>query len=552
VKRTFAFLLLLAVIAASADLVAPYRASTLELVLVDAAERELQITYDTDGWLTLDGGDARLLRLRSSLAGVQSAGTLEFDLADGVLFVSRSGRDRPDVIGANYRSCSKQDPGRAHCKYAFQLAADESIDFGVATGAPRLSALNVRVMKTSVVQRIDLVSLAYLYAGIALLGASFLWLPIGAGAKAWTLVVTGAAWLVLAGGVSGAVALGIIVAVGVALWSMLRAQSRSSHVIALAAAVSGIFVAANVLSNASAGVFANPGSLPLPVPLGLAFFTIRALELTFRVGTRELRAMSPRDYLLFMLFPATLPAGPIFSLDHFKQGAIGRPSVIDWSSGLARVGVGIFKKIVCDTVLARVLAPELLALYLDPGGDRLAFWLLLVPYALYVYLDFSAYSDIAIGSGRMLGWRVPENFDWPFLRSNLRSFWTAWHMTLSLWVSRWVHFFVAFPLRRAPRLAQLMLPVVASLLVMGLWHELQITWFLWGLHHATGILLSDLIVAMSAAVVLPSVLGKIADGAKRAIGMLGVLSWVSLSHCFTLFTDPSMALAMWGHALGFN
>jgi D-alanyl-lipoteichoic acid acyltransferase DltB (MBOAT superfamily) len=552
VKSTLSFILLLTIISACADLFAPYRTATLGQVLVDADGRERPVVYGAGGWLTLEDGDAKLLRLRSSVAGVRSAGSFEFDLGDGLLFVARPGRELREVIGAEYRSCAPREAGRLHCKYSFDISPDETIDFGIASGAPRLSAMKLTIMKATVVERINLDSLAYLYAALAILGAVFLWLPFSSGAKAWILVVAGAGWLVLAGGVSGAAALGLTFAVGLALWRLLRGDGQPGRAITLAAAIGVIFVTANVLSSSTAGVFANPGSLPLPVPLGLAFFTIRALELTYRVGTRELTAMTPRDYLLFMLFPATLAAGPIFSLGDFRQGAIARPSVIDWSAGLARMGVGVFKKVVCDAFLVRVLQPKLLALYLDPTGDRVELWLLLIPYALYVYLDFSAYSDIAIGSGRMLGWRVPENFDWPFLRSNLRAFWTKWHMTLSLWVSRWVHFFSAFPLRRAPRVLQLTLPVVTSFLVMGLWHELQATWFLWGLHHASGIMLSDLITAAAATVVLPSILGKFGEGVKRTLGAFAVLFWVSLSHCFTLFTDPAMALALWSHALGFH
>jgi alginate O-acetyltransferase complex protein AlgI len=550
VRRALLFILVLGAIAAGADFFSPYRGEPLQLLLVDASGREHALRYDTEGWLALGGDESKLLRIRTRTAGTQSGGRVEFNLEGGVLFVSRAARELPDLIGAKYGKCASADSSSTQCRYAFQLIDSETIDFGTATGAPRLSAVKLTVLKTSVTARIDLSSLAYLYGGLAIVGALFLLLPLSASAKSWTLIIIGAGWILVAGVGSGVVALTIVLAVGAALWQVMKSKAVARQVIALAAAISGLFLVANVLSNASAGIFANPGSLPLPVPLGLAFFSIRALELTFRVGTRELRDMSARDYLLFMLFPATLAAGPIFSYGDFKKGAISQPSVVDWSAGLARIGVGAIKKVICEMALARVLAPKLLALYVDPEADRLALWLLLVPYAIYVYLDFSAYSDIAIGTGRMLGWRVPENFNWPFMRSNLRAFWTSWHMTLSLWVSRWVHFFVAFPLRRAPRAAQVALPVIASLLVMGLWHELQITWLMWGLHHATGILLSDVLAAMAAALVLPALLGKLLDGAKRAIGMSGVLLWVSLSHCFTLVSDPALALALWGHALG--
>jgi len=118
-------------------------------------------------------------------------------------------------------------------------------------------------------------------------------------------------------------------------------------------------------------------------------------------------------------------------------------------------------------------------------------WVLLYAYAFQIYLDFSGYTDIALGLGRLMGFKLPENFSAPYLKPNLTQFWNNWHMTLTQWFR--AYFFN--PLTRALRSAKKSLPVpavifitqLATMLLIGLWHGMTANFVLWGLWHGLGL-----------------------------------------------------------------
>jgi len=110
----------------------------------------------------------------------------------------------------------------------------------------------------------------------------------------------------------------------------------------------------------------------------------------------------------------------------------------------------------------------------------LPLWLL--AYGFKIYLDFSAYSDIAIGSARLFGIKVPENFDWPYLRTNISQFWQHWHMSLYKWLVDYV--FIPLGGSRTAR-PRVYLNVLITMLVSGLWHGAALNFVVWGLWHGT-------------------------------------------------------------------
>jgi D-alanyl-lipoteichoic acid acyltransferase DltB (MBOAT superfamily) len=122
-------------------------------------------------------------------------------------------------------------------------------------------------------------------------------------------------------------------------------------------------------------------------------------------------------------------------------------------------------------------------------------WLLLYCYSLRIYFDFSGYTDIAIGLGRLLGIRLPENFASPYLKPNLTQFWTSWHMTLTGWFRN--YFFN--PLTRALRSGQADLPVplvilmaqISTMVLIGLWHGVTAGFVLWGVWHGAGLFIQN-------------------------------------------------------------
>jgi len=156
--------------------------------------------------------------------------------------------------------------------------------------------------------------------------------------------------------------------------------------------------------------------------------------------------------------------------------------------GLARILAGLFKKFALADALALIALNPQNAAQTNASGWM---WVLLLAYSLRIYLDFSGYTDVAIGMGRLLGFRLPENFDHPYRKTNLTSFWNSWHITLA----QWFRAYVFNPLLRWLRTRPRKLPVAAMVLIgqlsvmtlIGLWHGITWNYLIWGVWHAAGL-----------------------------------------------------------------
>jgi alginate O-acetyltransferase complex protein AlgI len=234
-----------------------------------------------------------------------------------------------------------------------------------------------------------------------------------------------------------------------------------------------------------AQVPAAPGEVwlnPIP-PLAISFFAFEFVHYLIDVsrGSRPIR--NPRDFALFALFWPSIVAGPVKRyqdfLDKLDAGArsVGAEDV---SVGFVRVGVGLVKKFAADWLTSWLAAAR-------PEFEQQALplrWLFVCCLALRILLDFSGYSDLAIGFARMLGVRLPENFRWPYLAQSLTTFWHRWHVSLSTWIRDYVY----VPLgggrcawwRKA-------LNGLAAFALCGLWHGAGWNFLVWGLYHGVGL-----------------------------------------------------------------
>jgi alginate O-acetyltransferase complex protein AlgI len=223
------------------------------------------------------------------------------------------------------------------------------------------------------------------------------------------------------------------------------------------------------------------GSLPtfqdIAVPLAISFFTFEFIHYVVDIRRGTIEAHSLGDFLAFAMFAPTMVAGPIKRFQQFSpQVETARAGAEDVNSGITRIAVGLFKKMVlADTF----------ALWLDPLGSsgsldqasRFQIASALAAYSLHIYFDFSGYSDIAIGSARLLGIEVPENFRRPYLRSSIRSFWRHWHMSLTRWVTDYIY----IPLGGNRRgLALTCLNLMAAFTIVGIWHGAAWHFAAWG------------------------------------------------------------------------
>jgi alginate O-acetyltransferase complex protein AlgI len=147
------------------------------------------------------------------------------------------------------------------------------------------------------------------------------------------------------------------------------------------------------------------------------------------------------------------------------------------SEGLGRIVVGLAKKMLVADTVAPLCAPVFAqpARYSTP-----MLWAAVYGYALQIYFDFAGYSDIAIGSARLFGYQVPENFDYPYLQPNIARFWRAWHMSLTSWITDYVYIPLGGNRRGERRAAWNRL---VSMTLCGLWHGAALHFAVWGLYH---------------------------------------------------------------------
>lgn len=219
------------------------------------------------------------------------------------------------------------------------------------------------------------------------------------------------------------------------------------------------------------------------VPLGISFVTFRWLHYLID-SYRGVRGRE--NFLLFLaysFFWPILTAGPIERWQDFS-GQVQKQTGWQWEhlwAGMSRILLGLFKKV----LIAAMLAP-LAAKLQNPEAGAVVYWLAAHAYAWQLYVDFSGYTDIAIGAGLLFGLRLQENFDWPYFRGNISLFWKHWHMSLT----RWFRDYLFIPLggSRVP-LARTLLNTLIVMLVTGLWHGAGWNFLFWGGMHAAALIL---------------------------------------------------------------
>lgn len=222
-------------------------------------------------------------------------------------------------------------------------------------------------------------------------------------------------------------------------------------------------------------------------PLALSFFALELIHYLVEVG----RGMAPgrlRDVGAFTIFFPTLLCGPIKRFPSFaaQLGAALRPTYDDVGAGAWRILVGLVKTLVLIEALGRVVDVVLGAPALF---NALELWVGVYAYAGQIYFELSGYSDIAIGSARLLGIRLPENVDAPYGQTNIVGFWRRWHMSLTQWFDD----YVARPLRgKRPGVARGVLCGVVTMVLLGVWHGAGVRFAVWGCYHAAGVSLFHL------------------------------------------------------------
>lgn len=232
-----------------------------------------------------------------------------------------------------------------------------------------------------------------------------------------------------------------------------------------------------IISNINSIFSSNISLLNIVLPIGISFYTFQIIS--YEVDVYRGKVKASKNLIEFMtyvfLFPQLI-AGPIVRYESVNKELKSRKVKFeDFSNGVNRFIIGLFKKVViannigelCDTLVGSTEVSVLL------------YWILGIGYMLQIYFDFSGYSDIAIGIGKMIGFKFPENFNYPYIADSVTNFWRRWHMTLSSWFKDYVY----IPLggNRVSTLKHIRNIFIVWMLT-GLWHGASWNFIIWGLY----------------------------------------------------------------------
>ena len=250
-----------------------------------------------------------------------------------------------------------------------------------------------------------------------------------------------------------------------------------------------IALASDTVTGVSSGGFAVPQLL---VPIGLILVTCHAIS--YLVDVYQCRAApyrNPFTACLYLLFLPTLIAGPILRhRDMENQFLVRQVGMAAFSYGVRRFAVGLGKTFLIASILARP-ADAIFGLPPSQIGFVEA-WFGALCFSLQIYFDFSGYADMAIGLGRMLGFRLPENFKWPYVARSVSEFWQHWNISLTQWIRTYIGLSLD---RRLPSRVTLTSGLMLLFAFVGLWHGPSWNVLRWGMFHGVFVIAERLFLA---------------------------------------------------------
>jgi alginate O-acetyltransferase complex protein AlgI len=256
--------------------------------------------------------------------------------------------------------------------------------------------------------------------------------------------------------------------------------------------VLGVFKYANFFAGnfgtLSLALGRQPIGIPVLLPLGMSFLTLHSISYLVDVYRRDARAQRTLvDAALYLAFFPPLIAGPVVRYRDFapqiSQRVVG---VGNFVYGVRRVVIGLCKKLLIADVVG-VMADRVFDMPIDRVGAGTA-WFGLLCFTLQIYFALSGYSDMAIGLGRMFGFRLSENFRWPYIAETMQEFWRRWMISLSTWSRDYLSLPIGGDQITADHLFR-HVSVVAVFVLYGLWHGTSWNFVIWGLYHGAFIVL---------------------------------------------------------------
>lgn len=238
------------------------------------------------------------------------------------------------------------------------------------------------------------------------------------------------------------------------------------------------------ISKISANKFAS-----VVLPLGISFYTFQTMSYTIDVYRGNVKAN--KNFIDFATYVTLFPqliAGPIVRYSHIEKELKNRETSLSlFSEGVERFIIGLAKKM----IIANNCAFLVDGIFNLPPSESSALitWLGVIAYSFQIYFDFSGYSDMAIGLGKMFGFNFPENFNYPYISKSIQEFWRRWHITLSNWFKDYLY--ISLGGNRKGNL-RTYFNLFIVFFVTGLWHGASWTFIIWGISHGIFIIIEKL------------------------------------------------------------
>lgn len=284
----------------------------------------------------------------------------------------------------------------------------------------------------------------------------------------------------------------------------------------------------NFFSANLSGIGISLPAIEVSLPIGISFYTFQALSYVIDVyrGSSKVQKNVVAFSTYVTLFPQLI-AGPIVRYHDIDVSLLDRKHTLDrFSEGIRRFTVGLCKKVLLANVCGDMLLKMLNVPSASAIGENLhttgGAWLAIIFYTCQIYFDFSGYSDMAIGLGKMFGFEFLENFNYPYTASSITDFWRRWHMSLSGWFREYVYIPLGGNRKGLPR--QIFNLLIVWLLT-GLWHGASWNFVLWGLFYAVLLIIEKLVLL------------KFLNKLPKFIGVIYTLFFVILGWVLFYFED---------------
>ena len=329
------------------------------------------------------------------------------------------------------------------------------------------------------------------------------------------------------------VSFGILTVTTIITYYLSKKQQKNASVVVL---MTGLITAILLYYKLQSNIYWLNASTEHLIPLGLSYYSFRQIHYIFENYKGKLPKHNLGDYINYLFFLPTLFIGPIHRFPTFHRYLHRRrwdPQMV--SEGLERILYGYVKIV----FLANYLVGEIffkVVKYSSIGHSLISEYLESLQYGMNLYFQFSGYSDVAVGLSLILGFRIIENFNFPFLAINISDFWRRWHISLSDWCRDYVYMPVASVSRKP------ILGIITSFLVLGLWHAVSYQYLAWGLYHGFGIATWHLFQKIKPK--LPQVKNKYAKLLGRLFANCITMNFVIVG--FFITKEPDLA-SVWGN-----